>query len=57
MRDDDGPAIAESFYGKLFEKEKFSNDDIAYALDHAVRDLRSKGVPPEGWATFMHVGA
>jgi hypothetical protein len=57
MRDVDGPMVAELFYGKLFENESISNDAIAHALDHAVRGLRGRGVPPEGWATFMHVGA
>jgi hypothetical protein len=57
MRDADGPSIAGSFYSKLFEKENISNDDIARALDYAVRDLRDRGVPLEGWATFMHIGA
>jgi hypothetical protein len=57
MRDADGPTIAQLFYDKLFKNETISNDDIPRALDHAVRGLRERKVPLEGWATFMHVGA
>jgi hypothetical protein len=42
MRDADGPTIAELFYSKLFENESISNDDIARALDYAVRGLRDR---------------
>jgi hypothetical protein len=57
MRDSDGPAIAETFYSKLFESEVVDANAIPRALDHAVRLLRESGAPPERWATFMHVGA
>jgi hypothetical protein len=57
MNDEDGPYVAERFYKKLFEKERIVADDVAYALDYAVTELRRSGVPPERWATFIHVGA
>jgi hypothetical protein len=57
MNDEDGPAVAEAFYGKLFESEVISADAIPRALDHATKMLREKKVPPERWATFMHAGA
>jgi hypothetical protein len=57
MRDQDGPRIAKLFYEKLFAKEEISLDDIPYALDYAVGELRRAGVPPERWATFIHMGA
>jgi hypothetical protein len=57
MSDEDGPYIAEHFYGKLFEKIRIGADDIPYALDYAVAELRKSGAPPERWATFIHMGA
>jgi hypothetical protein len=57
MRDKDGPQIAKLFYKRLFAKEKISLDDIPYALDYAVEELRKTGAPPERWATFIHMGA
>jgi hypothetical protein len=57
MTDRDGPFIAQHFYEKLFESTLIDADSIACALDYAVTALRSEGVPPERWATFVHVGA
>jgi hypothetical protein len=57
MRDEDGPAVAQAFYEKLFEGTIIENDAIPRALDDAVRKLRDDGVSPERWATFMHIGA
>jgi hypothetical protein len=57
MDDQDGPEVAKIFYQKLFAKSKISVHDIPYALDDAVAALRRKGVPPERWATFIHMGA
>jgi hypothetical protein len=57
MSDQDGPYIAKHFYEKVFESEAIDVDTIAYALDHAVGELRSSGAPPERWATFIHMGA
>jgi hypothetical protein len=57
MNDHDGPDIAQAFYEKLFEGQTIDVDAIPRALDAAVKQLRDVGVPPERWATFMHVGA
>jgi hypothetical protein len=57
MSDADGPVIAGHVYAALCAREKFDPDDIPYALDDAVRELRRRGLPPERWATFIHMGA
>jgi hypothetical protein len=56
MDDSDGPRIAQWVYENLLKKETIDLDDIAYALDDAVRKLRETGAPPGRWATFMHMG-
>jgi hypothetical protein len=57
MSDDDGPFVTKLFYNKLFEKTEIGVDDIPYALDYAVTELKKSGVPLERWATFIHMGA
>jgi hypothetical protein len=57
MGDADGPLIAKHFYKRLFAQDVITLDAIPYALDHAVTELRKTGVPPERWATFIHMGA
>jgi hypothetical protein len=57
MDDADGPRVAKSFYERLFAAETITLDAIPYALDNAVTELRRSGVPPERWATFVHIGA
>jgi CHAT domain-containing protein len=57
MNDADGPYVAKLFYEKLFESKPFRSDAVPYALDHAVTALRMRGLPPERWATFVHMGA
>jgi hypothetical protein len=57
MGDADGPRVAQLFYERLFAKPEISLDDIPYALDYAVGELKKSGVPPERWATFVHMGA
>jgi CHAT domain-containing protein len=57
MSDADGPFVARRFYSQLFACETTDADTIAYALDHAVTALRESGVPPDRWATFIHMGA
>jgi hypothetical protein len=57
MGDVDGPFVTKHFYKKLFESGTVDVDAVAYALDHAVTELRKSGVPPERWATFIHMGA
>jgi hypothetical protein len=56
MYDEDGPRLAQRFYEALFKKETLDLDDIAYALDEAIQDLRIQGVPAQRWALFMHMG-
>jgi hypothetical protein len=56
MNDKDGPFIAERFYKKLFENGTIDAATVPYALDYAVTELRKSGVPPERWATFIHMG-
>jgi hypothetical protein len=58
MSDEDGPFIAKHFYEKVYKNpDRFHPDYIPYALDYAVKQLRSSGVPPERWAPFIHLGA
>jgi hypothetical protein len=58
MRDIDGPLVATTIYKRLFggDSEVLSPDDVAYALDDAVQNLRQKGVHPTRWAPFIHIG-
>jgi hypothetical protein len=56
MHDEDGPTLARRFYEALFAKDALDLDDIAYALDEAVHNLRNQGVPAQRWALFMHMG-
>jgi hypothetical protein len=53
----DGLRVAKRFYEKLLAEEMIAVDAVPYALDHAVTELRKSGVPPERWATFIHMGA
>jgi hypothetical protein len=57
MNDRDGPFVARHFYEKLFENKTIGADDIPYALDYAVTELRKTGAAPDRWATFVHIGA
>jgi hypothetical protein len=57
MRDEDGPCMAKHFYEKLLEGGIIDIDSVPYALNYAVTALRKKNVPPEQWATFIHMGA
>jgi hypothetical protein len=57
MNDADGPVLTRYFYEKFFEEETIRVDSVPYALDYAVAKLRESGVPPERWATFVHLGA
>lgn len=57
MDDSDGPDIAEYFYENLLQREQITVDDVPYALDAAVAKLRTRNLPVERWATFVHIGA
>jgi hypothetical protein len=57
MNDADGPLVAKLFYERLFAEDVITLDAIPFALGYAVTELRKCGVPPERWATFVHIGA
>jgi hypothetical protein len=57
MNDADGPIITTLFYKQLFQNSVINVDDVPRALDRAVKELRDAGVPPERWATFVHIRA
>jgi hypothetical protein len=50
--------VAQWFYEELLSNETIDADAVAYALDHAVRNLREK-IPrePKRWAPYIHMGA
>jgi hypothetical protein len=60
MRDLEGPKVAESIYSALFRdgtnSEFLDPDDVPYALDDAVQELRRCGLDPSFWATYVHIG-
>jgi hypothetical protein len=58
MEDVDGPRIAKSLYEEVFkgDSEYIDPDDIAYALDAAVRCLRRDVKNPMRWAPYIHLG-
>jgi hypothetical protein len=58
MEDVDGPRIAKSLYEDVFksDSECINSDDIAYALDAAVRHLRHEVKDPMRWAPYIHLG-
>jgi hypothetical protein len=58
MEDVDGPRIAKSVYEDVFkdDSEYIDPDDIAYALDAAVRRLRREEKDPRRWAPYIHLG-
>jgi hypothetical protein len=57
MADADGPTVASAVYETLFREDKFSLDDVPYALDAAVQCLREKNVKAQRWTVFLHMGA
>jgi hypothetical protein len=56
MSDEDGPTLAKTFYQQLLKNDRLDLDDIAYALDEAICQLRDDGAPPDRWAAFVHMG-
>jgi hypothetical protein len=56
MNDKEGPKVARCVYQLLFEKEQLDLDDIPYALDEAICQLREEGLPASRWALFVHMG-
>ena len=57
IEDETGPIVAKIVYRELFGKEVIDPEDIPYALDMAVRELRRRGYRPHQWAPFIHLGA
>lgn len=58
MEDVDGPMVAESVYKDIFggDSECIDPDDVAYALDEAVQQLRRIHPDPTRWAPYVHLG-
>jgi hypothetical protein len=58
MEDVDGPMIAGSVYRDLFRGDSVILDpnDIPYALDAAVQELRKVHPEPSRWALYIHLG-
>jgi hypothetical protein len=56
MNDEDGPSLARAVYGRLLGNDQLDLEDVPYALDAAVRELRGAGVPATRWALFVHMG-
>jgi hypothetical protein len=58
MEDVDGPKIAKWVYEAVFrgDCEYIDPDDIAYALDAAVRRLQYEVKDPMRWAPYIHLG-
>ena len=58
MDDIDGPTVAKTVYEELFcgGAEMLDHEAIPYALDLAVRKLRSKGLSASRWASYVHFG-
>jgi hypothetical protein len=58
MADVDGPMVTESVYKKIFGSPSglVEPDDVAYALDAAVQELRAVQSDPSRWAPYVHLG-
>jgi len=57
MNDADGPVVARIIYNELLKDEFLNPDTVPFALDLAVRKLRSTGATPHRWAPYIHMGA
>ncbi|EIN11195.1 hypothetical protein PUNSTDRAFT_28588, partial [Punctularia strigosozonata HHB-11173 SS5] len=58
MEDVDGPLIATLVYKELFRAGKtyLDPDDVPYALDAAIQELRRAHPEPSRWAPYVHLG-
>jgi CHAT domain-containing protein len=58
MGDIDGPVVAETVYKEMFagDGDTLDFDVVPYALDAAVRKLRTQGLEPSRWAPYIHIG-
>lgn len=57
MDDVDGPFVAELVYRRIFRYGYLDLASVPDALHDAVCELRSRGVHPSRWATYIHIGA
>jgi hypothetical protein len=58
MADVDGPMVTKSVYEKIFRSPSdfIDPDDVTYALDAAVQELRVMQPDPSRWAPYIHLG-
>ncbi|KAF8146644.1 CHAT domain-containing protein [Mycena galopus ATCC 62051] len=57
MYDEDGPPVAEVFYGHLFRGDRTPKvSDAAEALHLAVKELKQRNIPRVRWIPFIHMG-
>ena len=56
IRDLDGPIVADAVYAEMLRNGKADASRAAYALHHAVRQLRLSGAPFMAWMPFIHMG-
>ena len=59
MVDEDGPGIADTFYGNMFPADgaALSFKDAAQALNSVTKEMRKKKVSLDRWVNFVHIGA
>ena len=57
IKDEDGPKVADVVYAELLKDGKADYRRAPYALHHAIKKLRSEGVPFLSWMPFVHFGA
>jgi hypothetical protein len=59
MGDNKSPLIAEGIYSYLFrdrsDSEFLDPGDVLYALDDALRKLRTSGIDPSIWETYVDI--
>jgi hypothetical protein len=56
MEDDYGPLVAESMDRDLMKHFILAFDDVAYAVNAAVRELRAQDLPASRWANVHSRG-
>ena len=56
IKDMDGPAVADVFYGSLFRERRPDPRQTAHALHEAVSKLRKEGAALTSWVPFIHIG-
>ncbi|KAK7678968.1 hypothetical protein QCA50_017911 [Cerrena zonata] len=59
MVDEDGPDVADSFYGYMFPEDGnvVSFKESAVALNIVTKEMRRRKVPLDRWVNFVHIGA